>query len=892
MKYPQSVPMTRDVEDWLQSELDARGIDADVYTRHILPLLQPVDHTSKCVWSSRFVEGAGLDLWQLWDDEALKRLNVVRCLMSASDQKCDIESLVDELCAKLKDIQSGAACADNAFSKCDYTPPFAADLFDCGLAPSREGLERGGETLQTTGWTRGLLRASLDQSNPGLFYDDTINIEDCFSIMYCGQKKSLGHVGGIFPGYAQEDVKRLYERAVDTGYNDPTPRSQVNPNLYDCFFNPNFFAFRGIGQEPQAQVSWSLGGVIANSHKSTVNNSSNTDKSGPRHPKKIFPAPPPEEEDLLTSARTHFRPIRSEEAARQPPKYADGTTFVISTELDDPPFKRSESGTLFLNNGTYLEYKNDDEGRKDDVTCEFVPKFRMRQSNEKFCQTDDIDESVDCYERVVPASSPDLSESTSDEFYFPGDDELAHGIDSEDLPAEDEIMQIVSGRWNGVKAVVENALLPPDPELVHITELDQAWESDQLVNGGWKKSTTDNQMDGDLSEGFTENPAWPMSTSSIWNTNNTGYSCESCHGQVADNLLVKREWRGIWGPPLCSDCKDSESEKTATAMANKILQTAIANEKVDVATDSFVFGGTEKSGFSTIWSSTTSLSGEEKGAETNDEIDFCRFGPFSSERKRNALNSSDHSGTRDWPRIGAFTAYLEEKRAEAFEMIQKPIWSPVHTSEEEILVRKPRELRGLWSEINGSEDEGGAHALSEWREIWSPIAGLPALNGMNVRAATYSLLRDELSEDGDQLLSDLSCLHLEQVVADETTDASDMPEDDAFPTAPPSPDWDKSSRFTGLAANWHLAWEAIDQDNQTQDERSYNPITAQKERKRRNSSSQKVCELYLEGECRRPHCRFLHCDAAVPCPFFDDASCLKGDACPLSHRDVQRAFTL
>lgn len=45
MKYPQLVSMPSAVSDWLEEQLEARGIDAVVYTRYILSLLyrDPVD---------------------------------------------------------------------------------------------------------------------------------------------------------------------------------------------------------------------------------------------------------------------------------------------------------------------------------------------------------------------------------------------------------------------------------------------------------------------------------------------------------------------------------------------------------------------------------------------------------------------------------------------------------------------------------------------------------------------------------------------------------------------------------------------------------------------------------------------------------------------------------
>ncbi|KAJ4439227.1 hypothetical protein ANN_07347 [Periplaneta americana] len=40
MKYPQLVSMPSAVQDWLDEQLEARGIDAVVYTRYVLSLLQ------------------------------------------------------------------------------------------------------------------------------------------------------------------------------------------------------------------------------------------------------------------------------------------------------------------------------------------------------------------------------------------------------------------------------------------------------------------------------------------------------------------------------------------------------------------------------------------------------------------------------------------------------------------------------------------------------------------------------------------------------------------------------------------------------------------------------------------------------------------------------------
>ncbi|XP_036318986.1 serine-rich adhesin for platelets-like [Rhagoletis pomonella] len=56
-------------------------------------------------------------------------------------------------------------------------------------------------------------------------------------------------------------------------------------------------------------------------------------------------------ENLLTSERTHFHPIRS---------YVDGHTFDICSELDVIEYERSASGYLYLEQDKYLEYTRTD----------------------------------------------------------------------------------------------------------------------------------------------------------------------------------------------------------------------------------------------------------------------------------------------------------------------------------------------------------------------------------------------------------------------------------------------------------------------------------------------------------------------------------------------------
>ncbi|XP_069577938.1 uncharacterized protein KIAA0232 homolog [Brachyistius frenatus] len=106
------------VQSWLGQELEKCGIDAMIYTRYVLSLLlhDSYDYdlqdqendiflgwekgTGKKWGKSKKKGGTDLSL------EEMKKQAAVQCLRSASDENSGIESLVEELCSKLKDIQN------------------------------------------------------------------------------------------------------------------------------------------------------------------------------------------------------------------------------------------------------------------------------------------------------------------------------------------------------------------------------------------------------------------------------------------------------------------------------------------------------------------------------------------------------------------------------------------------------------------------------------------------------------------------------------------------------------------------------------------------------------------------------------------------------------------
>lgn len=140
-----------------------------------------------------------------------------------------------------------------------------------------------------------------------------------------------------------------------------------------------------------------------------------------------------EEEDLLTSMRTHFRPIRQEANEVSVPattalSFPDGTTFPISNSLDKPSFQRSASGALYLDADYQQKYMEYHDSSTRNFGSKFVPKFRVEQ-NEKFCQTEDVSRIEEEEENDPPS---DQNTDEFEEFYFPGDESLVKNVVDDD----------------------------------------------------------------------------------------------------------------------------------------------------------------------------------------------------------------------------------------------------------------------------------------------------------------------------------------------------------------------------------------------------------------------------------------------------------------------------
>lgn len=134
---------------------------------------------------------------------------------------------------------------------------------------------------------------------------------------------------------------------------------------------------------------------------------------------------PKEDDDLLTSMRTHFRPIKRESATTTQAvvTYDNGVTFPIISDLDEVKFSRSSSGSLFLESDMeppkqYMEYRTQgiDYARLDispsadgsddgGLACtDLILKFKVCQTDMSV-QTEEFGAKIESSPKAVDADS-------------------------------------------------------------------------------------------------------------------------------------------------------------------------------------------------------------------------------------------------------------------------------------------------------------------------------------------------------------------------------------------------------------------------------------------------------------------------------------------------------
>lgn len=349
-------------------------------------------------------------------------------------QKCGIESLVDELCQKLKDFESDTVESTHEVPKSrresdEFSDP-AARYYAAfpALGTHRHHPDRTDVNQQQTNTFIGDEGYSTNSDHETCRTDDLdLEYED-LPVDIRGLLAS--------PVTPTTPVRR---RELPAQQNRPYIR--CGTNITSSIWSQDV---EDIVQQTVSVSRWSEGGDRRIVSLMQLNHGGESCFAEvlpgvlPKHnhvPSVRLPLEVPgTEEDLLTSARTHFRPIKHDESFGNP-VYADGTTFQIRGNLEQVNYKRTESGGYYLQRegcsspDRYLEWKPTTPVLSD----AFVPRFRLSQ-NEKCCQTDVISNLSDVprLESIIGEETPPpkrrvLSECFEEDLYFPGDcEQLLH----------------------------------------------------------------------------------------------------------------------------------------------------------------------------------------------------------------------------------------------------------------------------------------------------------------------------------------------------------------------------------------------------------------------------------------------------------------------------------
>ncbi|XP_017881043.1 uncharacterized protein LOC108625490 [Ceratina calcarata] len=484
-----------ELRQWLEARLDALGIDPVAYSRFVLSLLRcpdsalspPEEPIGTGRNGGRRIRARPKAKLPTQGNREQRRA-VVQCLTSAADNKCGVETLVDELCTKLRDLEGGGSDEkEEEYNKSDsenkpnlesLTPRDRALRYYAAfpaLQPTTlkkfsqkrdknfgnnnnnnnnnnnkaNGVSynnnkntnksrnkktkmsisidsRRSEEKQGFGFVKSMererekeleldklrlaqLQAKFDESLEALWDSGPGNAQDTASI-WAAPTLSIPS-GPLWPTDTTETIFTL--STSDNGYATDTSYQEFNfddsppiPWDIDIISTEEYADEYSNKDESESNVNWSDSAMDGSwswkgldSNLAALGHSPQTGscffpvaprktpigtRKESRSNLKVNSLPEPDE-DLLTSARTHFRPIKDDG------QWADGTTFPVNNTLERVAYRRSESGNLlYLPGGEspYMEYRENDSPLPP-VSTNLTLKFRVRQCD-KCVQTEPI----------------------------------------------------------------------------------------------------------------------------------------------------------------------------------------------------------------------------------------------------------------------------------------------------------------------------------------------------------------------------------------------------------------------------------------------------------------------------------------------------------------------
>ncbi|XP_011861591.1 PREDICTED: uncharacterized protein LOC105558500 [Vollenhovia emeryi] len=465
-----------ELRQWLETRLDALGLDPVAYSRFALSLLRRPDSAlsppeEEIDTGRRIRARSKAKLPTHGDGE--QRQAVVQCLTSAAADKLGVDALVDELCVKLKELEGGSSYdeQEESMKTCDepetnleaLTPRDRALRYyaafpalqsikkstaqkDRNLANSNNknyGINlhnknnsvrnkktkmsvniesQGSEDKESFGFAKLMERErekELDQlrlaqlkakfeSLEALWNTVPGNTRDTASI-WAAPSLSIPSEP-LWPTYT---TRTIFLPTSDNGYATDTSNQEsivdesplipwdidlisIEDNADECS-NKNKTEYNVNWLDSFMDEPWNWSGIDSNSTSmyshnpqtddcffSVASNTPHGVRKESRSSLKVNSLPEPDE-DLLTSARTHFRPIKDDG------HWADGTTFHVNNTVERVAYRRSESGNLlYLPGGEspYMEYREND-AKALSTSTNLTLKFRVRQCD-KSVQTEPV----------------------------------------------------------------------------------------------------------------------------------------------------------------------------------------------------------------------------------------------------------------------------------------------------------------------------------------------------------------------------------------------------------------------------------------------------------------------------------------------------------------------
>ncbi|XP_050737588.1 uncharacterized protein LOC127009028 isoform X1 [Eriocheir sinensis] len=617
--------------------------------------------------------------------------------------------------------------------------------------------------------------------------------------------------------------------------------------------------------------------------------------------------PAQEEENLLTSPRTHFRPIRQDSIGSiTDDHYEDGTMFVVNSERPDLPFQRTSSGALFLESDIlegspkkYMVYKEpvprvtQGEEEQPQVTREkltaiaLVPKFKVI-NNEKFCQTEEDGlqgvGGKSCYK--IKMEKIALNNNNHYAIRDDGKEPDVFEFQQQDFPDNATLANI----WKNRVGNDSRSQLKSIWQIQREEDNRNAWPimSDMKQGVVWLDKEGEGAT-GWSSEGCFEPPLQPersnkteavvipTSLASLWHQNSSPESptvpsmpsLQDLWASFKPSIIEDSEHEGTGGQKYIITNPTTHIPGKYNSEAGANLSSMVESGPWSVRTAEEVSGHARKD---KIWSEQHLLSSSQQHLHVGDQKRITSLG-----------------GAVEAP--GACTELRLEVDQEADELLgavhahtnfsqgqmggpQGGTYSPRPLHER---LRKNSASIKKGEQKDDVEQEDLADLAPDWELNDGFEWGLQAsgaLEGEDAAGDEDECEGEVLIYENDGVTYTIPVEYLDDSLYDQIFGASDASSHRLGGSLPDLPSGHPSSIF--FSSELEDKWK-----------RSGVPYKVQLPRKSRPGRwlppSRRPCTFFMEGSCRRSDCKFSHDLASITCRFWEEGSCLKGITCPFLH---------